>query len=230
MKVQLVNSTPNAIIQTYKAFRICYAKGTYEEIKVPILETEYMGVPIVNPTPDYAKMIEFIKDKLEKGHESPLEHISFTFSISGVSRALQQQLTRHRTFKFSIQSQRYVDAENFNFVIPESIRNNLAAKIEFREIMDKTFDRYKDFIEKWEIKKEDARMVLPNATTGNILVTCDLRNFRHFYAERQCVHAQAEIRSLANEMMNQVKNLVPFADYKAKKCGITCFECIKGDK
>lgn len=73
---------------------------------------------------------------------------------------------------------------------------------------------------------EDARYVFPNAATTNLVVTFNMRSFRNFYAERDCVAAQWEIRELVEEMMKQVKQYVPFADYKAKKCGETCFKCI----
>ena len=58
-------------------------------------------------------------------------------------------------------------------------------------------------------------------------MTMNLREFRHFYAERSCKHAQWEIRELADMAMNEVKKVMPFADYKVKKCGMTCFECVK---
>lgn len=72
---------------------------------------------------------------------------------------------------------------------------------------------------------EDARYVFPNACCTNIIVTMNLRNFRHFFAERICKNAQWEIQDLAEEMMKQVKDIIPFADYKARKCGVTCNEC-----
>ena len=103
MKIELVNITNNPIETIYKAYRICYSKGGFNEIKIPSKE----------------KMIEFIKPLMAENHTSPLEHVSFTFNIEGISRACLAQITRHRTGKFNVQSQRYVDGSNFDFVIPD---------------------------------------------------------------------------------------------------------------
>ena len=58
------------------------------------------------------------------GHESPLEHVTFTFGIEGMSRSCSHQLIRHRIASYSQQSQRYVDGENFDFVTPPSIQKS----------------------------------------------------------------------------------------------------------
>lgn len=237
MNVKMISMSSNGIETVFRAFRVCYSAATPTTIKIPMMETG-MG-----DFPDIEEMSAFIKDKLDKGHFSPLEHMSFTFAVEGVSRALSHQLVRQRTFRFSQQSQRYVNAENFEFVVPETIKN-LKDKISFgiedvpsvefgngEELFKNTLSSlmtiYKALIE-LGVSKEDARAILPNATTTNLVVTFDLRNFRNFYAERSCKHAQTEIRELAEEMMKQVKQYVPFADYKARKCGITCFECVEG--
>jgi len=210
MKVTMLSSTSNPLEVIYRAFRICYSKDTPTNIKLP----------------DENKMAEFIKDKILKGHLSPLEHVSFTFAVEGISRACSHQLVRHRTFKFSQQSQRYVDAGNFDFVMPDSFKK-LPEKYDgiYAEIMQELMADYQNLIE-LGIPKEDARYILPNATTTNIIVTCDLRNFRHFYAERSCIHAQWEIRELAELMMREVKKILPLSDHEVKKCGLTCFECL----
>ena len=64
------------------------------------------------------------------GHESPIEHISFTFGIEGISRTCSHQIVRHRIASYSQQSQRYVDLQNsFNYIIPDAIKNNEKAKL-----------------------------------------------------------------------------------------------------
>jgi thymidylate synthase (FAD) len=161
------------------------------------------------------------------GNSSPLEHVNITFEISGVSRALLAQITRHRTASFNVQSQRYVNATNFNYVIPSAIENNLKAKEEFIDFMNKSKDFYIYLQEEYGIKNEDSRAVLPNATDCNMIVTFDLHNFRNFYGLRSCKHAQEEIRLLAEKMMELVKEHIPFADYKSKRCSRICNECFK---
>ena len=51
------------------------------------------------------------------GHESPLEHVSFTFAIEGVSRTLTHQLVRHRIALYSQKSQRYVSENDFEYIV-----------------------------------------------------------------------------------------------------------------
>ena len=139
------------------------------------------------------------------------------------------QLTRHRTAKFNIQSQRYVDGNNFDFITPDSIKNNSKLLIKYRDHMDNTIKLYNELIY-GGIKKEDARFILPNASTCNIIMTIDIRNFRHLIGLRDCKAAQWEIKDLAQEMMKQVEHHLPFASYKVKNCNVTCFDCINERK
>lgn len=215
MKVELINITNNPIKTVFDAYRICYAKGGYHAIK--------------EKTDD--EMIAFIKPLMAEMHTSPLEHVSMTFYIEGVSRACLSQITRHRTGKFNVQSQRYVDGSNFDFVMPNLgyIGNENTRKIAEKNIRDfynNTKAMY-DYLKVLGVRKEDARVVLPNATTCNMIVTFDLNNFRKMYAQRNCVHAQAEIRELAKMMMDLTTVYIPFADYKAMYCGRVCNQCNK---
>ncbi|APC82167.1 FAD-dependent thymidylate synthase [Clostridium botulinum] len=207
MKVHLLSYTINPVETTYRAFKQCYAKGTARDIKIPSNE----------------EMINFICKWMGKGHESPVEHVSFTFSIEGVSRALTHQLVRHRIASYSHQSQRYVNGNNFDFVVPRTWQENVNSEW-IEQYKKETMRLYNELVG-LGVPKEDARYILPNATTSNIVVTMNLRSLRHFYDERSCIRAQWEIRELANKMMVRAKEIISFADYKAKKCGITCFEC-----
>lgn len=210
MKVTLIDITEKPIEKVFKAYRICYSKTGFNEVK---------------PRSD-KEMIEFIKPLMDLGHTSPLEHISFTFSIEGISRACLAQLTRHRTFKFNVQSQRYVDGNNFDFVLPkldylEGATRKTAVKtfVNNFEMLQSTYSG----LCRLGVKKEDARAILPNMTTCNLVVTCDLHNFRNFLKQRLCKEAQQEIRELAEVMNALVKQSIPYADYKVlsncKKCG-----------
>lgn len=219
MEVRLIDITSEPVKRIYRAYRICYSKDKYEDIEIPS----------INGHPDIEKMINFIKSLMDKGHTSPMEHVSFSFSIEGLSRAALAQLTRHRTFSFNVESMRYVDAKNFNFVVPEleylEENNREEMQETFRNMFQALKESYSDLIE-LGIKKEDARAILPQATTCNLIVTCDLHNFRNFLRQRLCVHAQSEIRELADEMNKLVKVQVPFVDYKVLRCqqGL-CNEC-----
>ena len=164
-----------------------------------------------------------LKHAIQSGHESVAEHATFTFAVSGVSRALTHQLVRHRVASFSQQSQRYVRMKDFDYIIPDSIKdntdllwkgsildglNNNTVAWEYELLMDQIYRVYSRLIEVG-IPEEDARYILPNACTTNIIVTMNARELRHFFALRCCERAQWEIRELANKMLELVEPIAP---------------------
>lgn len=171
-----------------------------------------------------------LKAAMASGHSAVLEHWTATFSIEGVSRALTHQLVRHRVASYSQQSQRYVKMEKFEYVIPHSIENHPEFHVDvWDELMDEIYECYQELIEAG-IPEEDARYVLPNACTTNIVVTMNARELRHFFALRCCTRAQFEIRELANRMLALCKEVAPtiFAD-----AGASCVQtgsCPEGKK
>lgn len=146
---------------------------------------------------------------LSSGHDSVLEHVSFTFRIRGVSRSLLAQLTRHRIASYSVQSQRYVSyKDQFDYVVPPSIKA-LGAKAEdtYCAQMEQMHSWYCEWCELLgQDKKEDARFVLPNATSTELIMTMNARELKHFFSLRCCNRAQWEIRELADRMLEIVKN------------------------
>lgn len=149
-----------------------------------------------------------LRKTIESGHESVIEHVSFTFQIEGVSRALLAQLTRHRIASFSVMSQRYCDMSSAQFVVPDSIKQNpLCIKL-WNNITEEIIDSYKAFTDAG-IPKEDARFILPNACCTNIVLTMNARELRHFFSLRCCNRAQWEIRELADKMLVLCKDKCP---------------------
>jgi thymidylate synthase (FAD) len=149
-----------------------------------------------------------LEQVLKLGHTSIIEHASFTFAISDVSRSLTHQLVRHRIASFSQQSQRYVNLNEPNYVIPPSIGKNKKTKRAYKETMEFIWDQYNKLL-KMKIPAEDARYLLPNATCTNIMVTMNARSLLNFFELRCCLHAQWEIRLLANKMLQEVKKVAP---------------------
>lgn len=140
------------------------------------------------------------------GHWSVFEHASFTFYLEGISRVTQQQLTRHRMTSFSIESQRHVrlDGETKDaFVIPDTVVKRQATDI-WDEAIIVTRLAYDKLIEAG-VPIEDARYILPEASTGNILMTMNARELYHFFKLRMAPSAQWEIRKLANLMFSLLK-------------------------
>lgn len=176
----------------YAAYRQCYSKGTADDLMYPADKT--MG-----------DIGNFIRSCLEKGHESPLEHVTVSYVIKGLSRVSTHQLVRHRIASYSQQSQRYnrfkyddEDAQMSDFmVVPESvmpiIHNNGAV---FNAVAS-MFALYQHLIEDCGVPAEDARFFLPEGVRSNLVVTMNLRSWLHFCHERLCKSAQWEIRNVA---------------------------------
>ena len=153
----------------------------------------------------------------KSGHTSTLEHISFTFSVEDVSRALLAQLTRHRVgWSYSVQSQRYTKLSSdsrsggFDYVTPDSIKcSSQEAKVYFDQAMEEAQKWYDELVSAG-VPQEDARAVLPNATTTNLVVTCNLRALIDFVGKRdRSKGAQGEIAQLAEIMKEKVKTAEP---------------------
>jgi thymidylate synthase (FAD) len=146
--------------------------------------------------------IESFIDKIVRiGHHSVLEHVSFTFGIEGVSRALTHQLVRHRVASFSQKSQRYVKHSEFEYVLPDSIKNSKFFN-KYEELMEQISKTYSEFV-KAGIPNEDARYILPNACETKIIVTMNARELLHFFKLRCCNRAQWEIRRMAELMLQE---------------------------
>lgn len=168
-----------------------------------------MGAAICTNTDDWERALEHA---LSSGHESVIEHVSFTFLIEDVSRVLLAQLTRHRIASFSVQSQRYVSyRDGFGYVIPPSIvelGDEAVADYEKQmETMHAWYCRWCDRL--GEKKKEDARYVLPNAAHTMLLMTMNGRELKHFFSLRCCNRAQWEIRDMADQMLEKCRMAAP---------------------
>jgi thymidylate synthase (FAD) len=169
---------------------------------------------------------------MDLGHYSPLEHISFTFAIEGVSRVLTHQLVRHRIASYSQQSQRYVKFDQFEYIVPPAIRAHTEAKNIFVSAMKADQEAYNQIVKLLEkayfdqfvnegvgeskarsqaekAAIEDARFVFPNACETKIVATMNARSMINFFEHRCCNRAQWEIRELADEMLKQVKVVAP---------------------
>lgn len=202
MKVSLLTYTPEPEKLVAAAARLCYSNKEVAEI-------------MDNFTDE--KIEEFIDKLVSLGHESPLEHVSFTFGIEGISRACSHQLVRHRIASYSQKSQRYVDEYSFDYVIPPEIENSIY-KSEYERMMFTIQDFYND-LRAMGLEPEDARMVLPNACCTSIIVTMNVRTLLNFFKHRDCNRAQWEIRAVAREMMKICKNIAPRLFSKA---GASC--------
>ena len=199
-KVQLVRHTATPEALTALGARLCYAGGDIDSLLASIEQKDQAA---------------FVEKIMSMGHESVLEHVSFTFLAEGVSRVLLAQLTRHRIASFSVQSQRYVSyASGFGYIIPPAIEElGEDAVAEYEAQMAQMQSWYENWQQRLgaagEKSNEDARFVLPNACETRVLLTMNARELRHFFALRMCSRAQWEIRQMAGSMFEQCLEVAP---------------------
>ena len=209
LKVKLLAHTenPERIIAT--AAKLCYSSSDIEHI--------HEGL-------DEEKTESFIQRLMDLGHESPTEHVTFTFGVEGVSRALLAQITRHRIASYSVKSQRYVTEGQFQYIVPPAIKDDKKASeiyVQTMEYLQKQYDELTDILKKKHIDEgmsekaaekvaiEDARFVLPNACETKIVMTFNVRSLMNMFRHRCCERAQWEIRAMADEMLKLVKDVAP---------------------
>lgn len=156
-----------------------------------------------------------LKGAMLSGHESVAEHASFTFHIEGVSRVLLAQLTRHRMASYSVQSQRYCGIKPHWVVPPEIVKHGMGD--EFLAQCDSAYSLYQAMISNG-VLEEDARYVIPQAITCDLILTMNARELRHFFSLRMCNRAQWEIRNLADEMHKLCVACAPVL-FKNSGCG-----------
>lgn len=193
------------------AIRTCYSANKPSEI-VAKEGVKYFGTN-ASDGEGGTEADRLIRQIMRSKHLSTVEHITFTFAIEGVSRALLAQLTRHRVgFSFSVQSQRYVKfgsgdrSGGFDYVVPDSIRDKELDGLFDDYMCDIQF--YYDELRKKGVPAEDARAVLPNATACNLVMTANLRSLLDFYAKRKAGRgAQGEITQLAERLREEVEKV-----------------------
>lgn len=197
MKVELIRHTlsPEELIAL--GARMCYSKANLADLQKRVSESD---------------QTQFVGKVMGMGHESVLEHASFTFGVEGVSRVLLAQLTRHRLASYSVQSQRYCGAD-FGLVIPDSMARlpQLADDIiTARKVVEDLYAKARGL----GVPEEDARYLTFQAGETRMMVTMNVRELRHFFSLRCCNRAQWEIRALADEMLRLCKEVAPmlFAD------------------
>ena len=199
MKVALVRHTLNPEEVVALGARLCYSKARVDDLLERVEAKDQTA---------------FVHKIMGMGHDSVLEHASFTFGIEGVSRVLLAQITRHRLASFSVQSQRYVSYESgFGYIVPPKIEAlGEDAVHEFEQQMDTLHQWYTAWQQKLgtgEGGNEDARFVLPGACETRMMVTMNVRELRHFFSLRMCSRAQWEIRALATEMHRLCMEVAP---------------------
>ncbi|GAA0702814.1 FAD-dependent thymidylate synthase [Paraclostridium ghonii] len=217
MKVKVIAHTPEPEKVISMAAKLCYSSVGVDEIEQNLTDES---------------VEKFLNMLINLGHESPLEHVTFTFAVEGISRSCSHQIVRHRIASFSQQSQRYVKLDQFDYIVPPEIEKIEEAKALFIDAMNKDQEAYDKLVDilfekhynnliksgknEKEAKRnaekkaiEDARYVFPNACETKMVCTMNTRSLYNFFSHRCCERAQWEIRELSIEMLRQVREIAP---------------------
>ena len=211
IQVTLIDHTANPVRALYMAYRVCYSALTPQQILDRIQDERI----------SQEQMAEFVSTRLQTGHTSPLEQVTFEYGISGVSRAFSHQFVRHRIgISFEQQSQRYVTYKggSFPFTVPKTVE-----QAGLREDMEALFQEVGGLYERMVqagIPAEDARFLLPNATNTNFKITVNFAELLHMSDLRLCTRAQWEFRRVVALMRAHVVRVAPeLGKYLQPKCG-----------
>lgn len=141
---------------------------------------------------------------LNLGHLATLRFASATFLVEGISRACSHQLVRSKHLDFLQESQRYVNQGEADFVYPPSLLESST----YNALLADAKYAYNQLIAEG-IRKEDARYVLPNASTTRLYVTGNFQAWKDFLKNRQDKAAQWEIRDIANQIAKHLYGVAP---------------------
>lgn len=191
-EAELVDYTSDPERNVALAARLCYSSKDPDELREDMSR---------------ADIERLVRKIINLGHYSTLEHTYFYFAVK-CSRVTSHQLVRQRIgTSFSQRSQRYVTEDDYDYLVPPSIKKNKEALEMFDDKMQEMKEVYNKLLE-LGIPKEDARFILPTIKT-NLMVSFNARSLYHFIKLRTCNRAQWEIRDIANQMLEQVKEVAP---------------------
>jgi thymidylate synthase (FAD) len=171
--------------------------------------------------PETATNVGYLANIISQAHFSVMEHGSVTFYAEGVSRSLLAELSRHRHLSFSVVSQRYVDANDLDFVIPPIVwelpySETTWTEADLRDYWQKSLSAYNELVElfvehgyKRKQAREAARAVLPNMTDSPMVVTGNIRAWRDVLSKRYHIAADKEIQIFAAEVLGHLRVLCP---------------------
>jgi thymidylate synthase (FAD) len=178
---------------------------------------------------------EYIANLIEHGHDSVLEHASWTMILTGVSRAFSHQLVRHRVgFSFSQLSQQYHTEETARFIEPSAVARDPHGRVVWRDAVLQSHRAYAALIangvdrilngqlserESRRAHRSAARSLLPAAIETKIALSANARALRHFLSLRGHLEGDEEMRVVSARLLQILQDDAPalFADFRIER-------------
>jgi len=157
---------------------------------------------------------KFVEDIIKRGHESVLEHVSFTIRFI-VDRGVSHELVRHRIASFSQESTRYCNYGHENEV-------TFIKPMFWEEIRKKNTEQYDTWLSSCKYSEvsylglinngstaQEARSVLPNSLKTEVIMTANLREWRHFFKLRTPIAAHPQMREVTIPLLRELQGIIP---------------------
>ena len=156
----------------------------------------------------------FVKGLIKSGHTSVLEHLTVSARII-CDRGTSHQLVRHRHIAVSQQSTRYVTSEPLEVIKPLSLDKSSLGYAKWLKSVNDASENYSSLLE-IGVGKDIARSTLPICTKTELVITTNIREWRHIIQQRSSKHAHENIREVARLLLDEFMEALPviFEDLK----------------
>ncbi len=174
-------------------------------MKVELLKYTEGGIELVarsarvSGVPEHLSDDEIVRMIVENDYSSALEHISFSFNLSGISIALSRELLEHRIASHTARSTRYQEEDGFGYYVPSEFTKKPDLLKQYEQAIRVLAETYKG-LRSAGATRESARYVLPMAAHTNYIWTVNARSLINFLGLRMCVRASPEMRELAEKV------------------------------
>jgi len=157
--------------------------------------------------------VKFISNIIKRGHESVLEHVSFSVRFI-CDRGVTHEIVRHRIASYSQESTRYCNYSKgqFNGEITVIEPCFLVPGTEGYDMWYRACqmaEQYYFSMLDWGCSPQEARAVLPNSLKTELIMTANIREWRHFLKLRTSPAAHPQMREVANMLLTELNFLLP---------------------
>ena len=156
---------------------------------------------------------KFIRNILKRGHESVIEHEKISVKMV-CDRGVTHEIVRHRVASYSQESTRYCNYQKdkfgneLTFIKPVFWKEDSPEYTLWKESMQQIEDQYMKLID-MGASAQEARSILPNSLKTEIVVTMNLREWRHFFRLRTASAAHPKIREIAGMVLEEFRRQIP---------------------